>query len=234
MAEEPEREEAIDVSLSPGASELYKLPNVAPILPKGFRALADQHVIGSTALQVIQNVLSIVELGPQGETKIRVEKIRPAENLQMLSLIEAWHLHKVQPSTLVDEPSIEEIVCGAVIMYSARALGPLAFVGSLLRATRAIISLRMVECLSPRSGEEEHILFWTCMVMVESWRTRLDDLTLEGVEVRDFMLKRFPWATSSEISLPVLKLFFWDEQLLTNYERFIKPCGNIFGLEFYD
>lgn len=231
LEEDLKREDPAD-KRSYDISESLNLSNMVSTFPQGFITLVNKHAIGQTAFDMIQNLLAVVEIGPQGETNICAKMIRPAQNVQMRSLIEAWSLDNTLPSTVSGELSVEEVLCGAIIIYSARALGPLAFVSSLLRATRAYISLKIAECITPRSSEEEHALFWTTMVLVESFETRLHDLPLEGVEMRGFMLKRFPWATSRQISLRVLKLFFWDEQLLKNYEHFIKPCGNVFGLEF--
>ena len=189
-------------------------------LPLGLKALIDQNLIGTVTLEVVRNVNSLSVVGPDGQIHYCIPDEEPGVE-RTSSFIHAWNLLDIVPPSVEGEPSIEELLPAALMIYTARGLGPIGLANSVSRAGRAHLSIRLPMCLAQRSEEEEHALFWCWMVTVEAWKSVVNDLHQEGVRLRDSMLVRFPWCGSATVAKGVLRKFHCDSRLLENYGRFV-------------
>ena len=188
-------------------------------LPSGVQTLVHMELIGGPTVAMARNVESCV--GADWHKHYFTPDGRPSDDGMTSSFIKNWDLFNIKPPSIPDEPSIEELLPAAIMMYSARSIGQLSITNSTSRAGRAHLSIRLPFCVVRRSREEEYALFWIWTIAVECWKTRLDELPSEGVKVRDAQVVRFPWALSEEVSARVLKMFFWDDRLLQNHKRFM-------------
>ena len=196
------------------------MDDIVSDLPLGLQALVDQNLIGSVTLEVVRNLNNLSVVGPDGQIHYCVPDEEPRVE-QTSSFIHAWNLFDIIPPSVEGEPPLEELLPAALMIYTARGLGPMGLANSVSRAGRAHLSIRLPMCLAQRSEEEEHALFWCWMVTVETWKYVVNDLHQEGVKLRDSMLHRFPWCASATVATGVLGNFHHDTRLLANYGRFV-------------
>ena len=194
-------------------------------LAPGLSALVDQNLIGSVTLQVVRNVNKLSVVGPDGKVQYCVPDEEPGLE-RTSSFIQAWNLLDIIPPSVEGEPSIEELLPAALMIYTARGLGSLGLANSVSRAGRAHLSIRLPMCLIQRSEVEEDALFWCWMVTVETWKYVVHDLHHEGARLRDPMLRRFPWCVSATVAEGVLGKLHCDTSLLENYGRFVGSIRN--------
>lgn len=188
-------------------------------LPHGIKALLSQGAVGSSTVKIASQMDKC--LSPNFRDYYYRPDGKPTSEGMTASFIKNWGLYDMKPTSVEGEPSIEELLPAAIMVYSARAIGQLSITNSTSRAGRAHLSIRLPQCVTPRRRDEEYALFWIWTVTVESWQTRLVDLPSEGIKMRDKQVVRFPWALSAEVSQRALKLFYWDDKFLQNHEKFL-------------
>lgn len=188
-------------------------------LPFGIKTLLSQGAIGSSTVKIASQMDKC--LSPNYRDYYFRPDGKPTSEGMTASFIKNWGLYDMKPTSVEGEPSIEELLPAAIMVYSARAIGQLSITNSTSRAGRAHLSIRLPQCVTPRQRDEEYALFWIWTVTVESWQTRLVDLPSEGIKMRDKQVVRFPWALSKEVSTRTLQLFYWDDKFLQNHEKFL-------------
>lgn len=208
--------EDADVSYS-SALRRMRPPNAAE-LPAGFKLLAQDGSIGLATTQLAQNYLDAITPDTIARSKRQIEQIPTAR------LKDSWGLFALTPSRSPDEPSIEDILPAAIVMYTAReAAGPMRSVTIVTRATQTHLILRLTECVKRRDELEEQALFWAWTVAVESFKTRLENLSYEGRIMLDMQVTRFPWYFLDEDKpKQILQQFFHDETFLRDFVRFLR------------
>lgn len=193
----------------------------SPDVPVGLKALHDVGLIGERTFHLARIPMQSVKIGRTGGTSPFDSTGTVQEGLTS-SFQDTWGLHNTIPSTVVGEPSIEEVIRVAVMVYSARMMGPTGMVSIVSRGARAYLSIIVQKCVISRSQIEEDALYWASSVAVEAWKTRLDELAGDGAALRVFQAARFPSYMSRVVSQVVLKTFFCDEQLLRFYYKVMK------------
>lgn len=190
-------------------------------LPIGLDALAMRELIGERTLDLAQITANSCQLYKEAAEDYAAGKQPELEGLTS-NWQATWNLLNVVPSTEIGEPSIELVVCVAMMVYITRNMGPLRMVNIIARAARSRLTLALYQCATPRDEAQEEALFWASAVVIESWKTRLGELSDNGTALRDYQSVRYPDFMSREVSAIVLSKFFYDDALLADQERFMR------------
>lgn len=185
--------------------------------PVGIKALVDQKTIGPTTIVCVERFLRFTSTNLDGATYLSIPTYFDHEIRNPGSFILAWDLYNTRPTTIQGEPSIELLLPTALMIYSSILYGPISLVGCNIRGCRSYITTTLRLYLAKRSKAEEHALFWMFVVAIESWRINVDDLRLEGQQLRDLMLRRFPWSSHRDVAISTLKNFFHDDDLFRSF-----------------
>lgn len=213
------------------SSQDYQFPSSSPVdhkshhylsetdlrYPVGIRALFDEDAIGPTTTACIERFLTFTSTNSDGFTYLSIPKYFDHEPRDPSCFMLAWNLYNTRPSTVPGELSIELLMPTALMIYSCVLSGPFGLVSGNARGCRAYITNSLPLCLGRRSKAEEYALFWIFVVAIESWRTNVGDLRLEGQRLRAAMLRRFPWWSHRDTAIPILKSFFHDDNLFRSF-----------------
>lgn len=192
-------------------------PEIVSRLPTGIRALFDENAVESTTLACVERFLTFTSTRQDGSTYLSVPTYFNDEPRHTSSFMLSWNLYDTRCSTVLGEPSIELLLPTALMAYSGILSGPLSLVTNQIRGCRAHMTARLPHCLTKRSKAEEYALFWIFVVAIESWRTNFGDLRLEGEQLQDVMLRRFPWSSHRDMAISTLKSFFHDDNLFRSF-----------------
>lgn len=184
-------------------------------LPVGIQALGDKDLLSHGTLQLAHNLAELLSSSASFQSN--------SDEGRTSSFQDKWSLWDLRASTILNEPSIDEVVTVALAVYHVRSAGVLSMLSSAPKGARSHLAMVVMPSLSKRPVDEEHALFWAWTVSVESWKTRLGGLSSDGQNLRDLQVKRFPWCTCLKTAKQVLRKFFCDDELLRNYERFMEP-----------
>lgn len=191
-------------------------------MPIGFRILYEQELIGQCTVALTNNLMVILEEQECSTT----DKTQPQPEISDLpsSFMNTWGLLHLQPSSVLGEPSVEDVLPTAVTMYTSRVVaGPLRSINVTGRCAQSHLVSQLILCVRSRTIQEENALFWSWIVAVESLKTRLGELSPCGLELRDMLAERFGHFRPPVNARLVLEQFFCDNELWSDYIRLILP-----------
>lgn len=190
--------------------------------PLGVEALLGLEIVGPLTISYLEQFLSFTSTTADGQTRLFIPDGFGAESGDSLGFVERWNLLDANASTVVGEPLTEIILPSTIMLYSGRLVGPIGLAGSHIRALRGHVSAMLPMFVTQRSEPEENAIFWIYSIAIECWRTTQGDLRPQGIKLLESMRTKFPWVQNREIAVPILKKFFYDEDLLRNYARLEK------------
>lgn len=192
------------------------------LLPDGLRALGQRGLIGGHTFDLAPNITYALQSANKPASRNPVFVRRLIEEASTSNFQEAWDFFNLKPSSITGEPSIEEVVDVAMIVYSTRSIGPIRMASFVSRTARAHLSIVVQRCIQQRSHEEEDALFWASTVAVESWKTKFGEMVGDGIAIRNFQMWRFPEYLLPDVSQLTLVRFYCDAELLKFQERYTK------------
>lgn len=171
---------------------------------------------------MVQNVLQLLDHKSTSSAADRLPDDLQQGELTT-SFQESWNLHDFTASSTPDEPSIDQVLPVAVLLYTARVVaGPLRSVCNSVRCAQALLTRNLQNCVTIREPMEERALFWAWSVLVGSFKTRFDQLSHDGLVLLEAQKRRFPWCLQPHVAGGVVQQFFYDDELTGDCEQFLK------------